>query len=103
MTETISSFGATPMVTSVLTGPGLMAVILPGNELRALIFISSECVRPADLQAMPRTRLDVKDEGRTVVYEGVLVRPQRIIAPKDSRVARSVRMLQRLEVMRLKK
>ena len=117
---------------------------------------------------MPRTRLDVKDEGRTVVYEGVLVGeilkragspvgpemrggavasyvvasasdgyqvvfslaeldpgftsndiivadtldgkplfayqgPLRIIAPKDSRAARSVRMLQRLEVVRLKK
>jgi DMSO/TMAO reductase YedYZ molybdopterin-dependent catalytic subunit len=123
---------------------------------------------PADLKAMPRTRLDVKDEGRTVVYEGVLVGeilkragspvgpemrggavasyvvasasdgyqvvfslaeldpgftssdiivadtldgkplfayqgPLRIIAPKDSRAARSVRMLQRLEVVRLKK
>jgi len=123
---------------------------------------------PADLKAMPRTRLDVNDEGRTVVYEGVLVGeilkragspagpemrggavasyvvasasdgyqvvfslaeldpgftsndiivadtldgkplfayqgPLRIIAPKDSRAARSVRMLQRLEVVRLKK
>jgi DMSO/TMAO reductase YedYZ molybdopterin-dependent catalytic subunit len=122
----------------------------------------------ADLKAMPRTRLEVKDEGRTVVYEGVLVGellkragspigpeirgnavasyvvasasdgyqvvfslaeldpgftsndiivadtldgqalfayqgPLRIIAPKDSRAARSVRMLQRLEVVRLKK
>jgi len=29
--------------------------------------------------------------------------PLRVIAPKDSRAARSVRMLQRLEVVRLKK
>jgi hypothetical protein len=122
----------------------------------------------ADLKAMPRTRLEVKDEGRTVVYEGVLVGeilkragspvgpemrgnaissyvlasasdgyqvvfslaeldpaftsndvivadtidgkplfayqgPLRIIAPKDARAARSVRMLQRLDVVRLKK
>ena len=39
MTETISSFGAIRIVTSVLTGPVLIAVIFPGKELRALIFM----------------------------------------------------------------
>lgn len=121
-----------------------------------------------ELKAMPRTKVETKDEGRTVVYEGVLVGeilkragaplgselrgnaiasyvivsasdgyqavfslaeldpaftsndiivadtidgkplfayqgPWRIVAPKDSRGARSVRMLQRIEVVRLKK
>lgn len=122
----------------------------------------------ADLKALPRTRVEMKEDGRIVVYEGVLVGellkrasapvgsemrgnavasyvvasasdgyqvvfslaeldpgvtsndiivadtvdgkalfayqgPLRIVAPKDSRAARSVRMLQRLEVVRLKK
>jgi len=122
----------------------------------------------ADLKAMPRTRVEVKDEGRVVTYEGVLVGeilkkagvplgndlrgdavatyvtasaadgyqvvfslpeldnaftandimvadtidgkplfayqgPWRIVAPKDSRGARSIRMLERLEVVRLRK
>lgn len=122
----------------------------------------------ADLKSFPRTHVEMKDEGRTVVYEGVLVAevlkkagaplgsdlrgnamatyvlasasdgyqvlfslaeldpaftgndviiadtidgkplfayqgPLRIVAPKDSRAARSIRMLQRLEVVRLRK
>ncbi len=123
---------------------------------------------PADLKAMPRTTVEVKDEGRMVTYEGVLVGeilkkagvplgenlrgnavatyvtasaadgyqvvfslaeldnaftsndilvadtidgkplfayqgPWRIVAPKDSRGARSLRLLERLEVVRLRK
>lgn len=123
---------------------------------------------PADLKSLPRTRVEVKDDGRTVTYEGVLVGeilkragvplgselrgdaiatyvvasatdgyqvvfsigeldpgftsndiivadtidgkplfgyqgPLRIVAPKDTRGARSIRMLERLEVVRLKK
>ena len=122
----------------------------------------------ADLKALPRTKVEVKDEGRIVTYEGVLVGemlkkagvplgadlrgnavatyvkasatdgyqvvfslaeldngftsndiivadtidgkplfayqgPWRIVAPKDSRGARSIRMLERLEVVRLRK
>ncbi len=122
----------------------------------------------ADLKALPRTRVEIKEDGRTVVYEGVLAGeilkragspagpemrgnsvasyvvasasdgyqvvfslaeldpaftsndvivadtvdgkplfayqgPLRIVAPKDARAARSVRMLQRLDVVRLKK
>lgn len=122
----------------------------------------------ADLKTLPRTRVETKDEGRTVVHEGVLVGellkragvpvgadlrrdavasyvvasatdgyrvvfslaeldpgftsndiiiadtidgkplfayqgPWRIVAPKDSRGARSIRMLERLEVVRLQK
>src|SRR5262245_15332914 len=125
-------------------------------------------ITPAELKALPRTRVEMKDEGKTVVYEGVLVAellkragvplgsdlrgdaiatyvvasatdgyqvvfsigeldpamtsneiiiadaidgkplfayqgPFRIVAPKDARGARSVRMLTRLEVVRLKK
>src|SRR5262245_6508080 len=124
---------------------------------------------PDELKAMPRKRVEVKDEdGRTVAYDGVLVAeilkragatlgsdmrgnavatyvvasaadgyqavfslpeldpaftgsevivadtidgkplfgyqgPLRIVAPKDTRAARSIRMLERLEVVRLKK
>jgi DMSO/TMAO reductase YedYZ molybdopterin-dependent catalytic subunit len=122
----------------------------------------------AALRDLPRTRVEVKDEGRTVTYEGVLVGellkragapvggdlrgnaiasyvlasasdgyqvvfslaeldpaftgndiivadtidgkplfayqgPFRIVAPKDARGARSIRMLQRLELVRLRK
>lgn len=122
----------------------------------------------ADVKALPRTRVETKDDGRTVVYEGVLVGellrragvpvgaelrgnavasyvvasaadgykvvfslaeldpgftsndvivadtidgkplfayqgPWRIVAPKDARGARSIRMLERLEVVRLQK
>ncbi len=123
---------------------------------------------PEQLKTMPRTKVEVKEDGRTLVYEGVLVGeilkragvplgtelrgnavasyvvasasdgyqvvfslaeldpgftsndiiiadtidgkalfayqgPLRIVAPKDARAARSIRMLQRLEVVRLKK
>jgi DMSO/TMAO reductase YedYZ molybdopterin-dependent catalytic subunit len=122
----------------------------------------------ADLKTLPRTKVEAKDEGRLVTYEGVLVGeilkkagvplgenlrgnavatyvkasatdgyqvvfslpeldnaftsndiivadtidgkplfayqgPWRIVAPKDSRGARSIRMLERLEVVRLRK
>jgi len=123
---------------------------------------------PADLKSLPRTRVEVKEDDRTLSYEGVLVAeilkragvplgselrgnavatyvvasasdgyqvvfsigeldpgmtsneiiiadtidgkplfayqgPLRIVAPRDARGARSVRMLTRLEVVRLKK
>jgi hypothetical protein len=123
---------------------------------------------PEQLTTMPRTKVEVKEDGRTLMYEGVLVGeilkragvplgtelrgdavasyvvasandgyqvvfslaeldpgftsndiivadtidgkplfayqgPLRIVAPKDARAARSIRMLQRLEVVRLKK
>lgn len=122
----------------------------------------------ADLKALPRTKVEVTDEGRVVTYDGVLVGeilkkagvalgadlrgnavatyvtasaadgylvvfslpeldngftsndilvadtidgkplfayqgPWRIVAPKDSRGARSIRMLDRLDVVRLRK
>jgi DMSO/TMAO reductase YedYZ molybdopterin-dependent catalytic subunit len=126
-------------------------------------------ITPDELKAMPRTRVEIKDEnGQAVKYEGVLVGellkragatlgpeirgnavatyvvasasdgyqvvfslaeldpaftgseiiiadtidgkplfayqgPFRIVAPKDTRAARSIRMLQQLEVVRLKK
>jgi hypothetical protein len=123
---------------------------------------------PADLKTLPRTRVTVKDDDRTLTYEGVLVGeilkragvplgaelrggamatyvvasatdgyqvvfsigeldpaftsndiiiadttdggplltnqgPMRIVAPKDLRASRSIRMLTRLEVVRLGK
>jgi DMSO/TMAO reductase YedYZ molybdopterin-dependent catalytic subunit len=123
---------------------------------------------PAELKSLPRTKAEIREEGRTIVYEGVLVGeilkragvplgselrgnamatyvlahasdgyqvlfslaeldpgftgsetivadtidgkplfayqgPFRIVAPKDSRGARSIRMLQRLDVVRLRK
>ena len=123
---------------------------------------------PEQLKAFPRTKVEIKEDGRTLVYEGVLVGevlkragvalgtelrgdaiasyvvasaadgyqvvfslaeldpgftsndiivadtidgkplfayqgPLRIVAPKDARAARSIRMLQRLDVVRLKK
>ncbi len=123
---------------------------------------------PGDLKSLPRTRVEIKEDGRTLTYEGVVVaeilkragvplgselrgdaiatyvvasatdgyqvvfsigeldpdftsndiivadtidgKPLfayqgslRIVAPKDSRGARSIRMLTRLEVVRLKK
>jgi DMSO/TMAO reductase YedYZ molybdopterin-dependent catalytic subunit len=122
-------------------------------------------LKPADLRTMPRTTVTVDEEGRTVIYEGVLVGellkragapvgrdlsgkavatyvrasakdgyqvvfslaeldpgftsndiivadtidgkplfdyqgPLRIVAPHDKRAARSIRMLQRIEVVR---
>jgi len=42
---------------------------------------------------------DTLDGKPLFAYQG----PLRIVAPKDSRAARSIRMLQRLEVVRLKK
>ena len=125
-------------------------------------------VTPEQLKAFPRTKVEVKEDGRTLVYEGVLVGeilkragvplgtelrgnaiasyvvasatdgyqvvfslaeldpgftsndiivadtidgkplfayqgPFRLVAPKDSRGARSVRMLERIEVVRLRK
>lgn len=125
-------------------------------------------IAAAALKSMPRKQVEAKDEGRTVVYEGVLVAeilkragvplgpdlrgpalatyvvasasdgyqvlfslpeldpaltandiiiadtidgrallphqgPLRIVAPKDARGSRSIRMLQRLEVVRLRK
>ena len=123
---------------------------------------------PSELKSLPRTRVEVKEDGRTLSYEGALVGeilkragaplgaelrgnavasyvvafatdgyqvvfslaeldpaftsndiivadtidgkplfgyqgPFRIVAPKDSRGARSIRMLERLEVVRLRK
>lgn len=139
----------------------------------ATLAIAGDVAKPAsltaaDLKALPRTRVEVKGEERTLVYEGVLVGalleragatlgaelrgdaiasyvvasasdgyrvvfslaeldpaftsndiivadtidgkplvahqgPLRIVAPKDARGARSIRMLQRLEVVRLRK
>jgi DMSO/TMAO reductase YedYZ molybdopterin-dependent catalytic subunit len=125
-------------------------------------------LEPADLKLLSRTRVEVKEDDRTLAYEGVLVAeilkragvplgsdlrgnalatyvvasaidgyqvvfsigeldpamtsneiivadtidgkpllpkqgPLRIVAPRDARAARSVRMLTRLEVVRLKK
>src|SRR5262245_9687065 len=173
--------GRGPILTALLTGLLAIAVMLPsapraqgtatatsmlkiGGDVRTPLTLTA-----ADLKTMARTRAEVKDEdGRTVVYEGVLAGeilkragaplgadlrgnavatyvvatasdgyqvvfslaeldpgftdngiivadtiggkplfayqgPFRIVAPKDSRAARSIRMLMQLDVVRLKK
>jgi DMSO/TMAO reductase YedYZ molybdopterin-dependent catalytic subunit len=145
----------------------------PAPAAAQTLAIAGDVKRPlslsfAELKAMPRTRVEVKDEGRTLVYEGVLVGeilrragvplggelrgnaiatyvlasasdgyqvvysiaeldpdfttndvivadtldgkplldtqgPLRIVAPRDVRSSRSIRMLQRIEVVRLRK
>ncbi len=143
--------------------PPVTALVVAGDVATPLD------ITPADLAAMPRTSVEVRQEdGQTTTYEGVLVTeilkragtplgadlrgaavasyvlatasdgyqvvfslaeldagftsndiivadtidgkplfayqgPFRIVAPKDKRGARSIRMLQRLEVVRLKK
>lgn len=127
-----------------------------------------QTISPADLKAMPRKTVEIKEDGRVTTYEGVLLSellkragvpggadlrgnavatyllasasdgyqvvfslaevdpgftnndvivadtvdgkplfayqgPFRIVAPKDTRGARSIRMLQRIEVVRLRK
>lgn len=142
------------------SGPATVAV---GGDVKTPLSVTAE-----ELKTMPRTRVEVQDEGRTVVYEGVLVAellkkagaplgaelrgdaiasyvlatasdgyqalfslaeldpaftgstvivadtidgkplfayqgPLRLVAPKDSRGARSVRMLTKIELVRVKK
>lgn len=55
-------------------------------------------IKAAELKAMPRTSVTVSEEGREISYEGVLVGELLKRAG-----ARSTRMLQRLEVVRLVK
>jgi len=139
------------------------AALVIGGDVKEPLSIS-----PADLKTMPRTRVEVKDEGRTVGYEGVLLAdllkkagaplggelrgnavasyvvasasdgyqvlfslaeidpdftsnsvivadtvdgkplldhqgPLRIVSPKDSRATRAIRMLQKIELVRLRK
>lgn len=139
------------------------AVVAVGGDVKTPLNVTTE-----DLKTMPRTRVEVQDEGRTVLYEGVLVGellkkagaplgpelrgnaiasyvlatasdgyqalfslaeldpaftsndvivadsidgkplfayqgPLRLVAPKDSRGARSVRMLTNIELVRAKK
>src|SRR5262245_916944 len=157
------SFGVPDVVAAQATTPASGTLKVTG-EVRTPLSLS-----PDELKAMPRKRVEVKDEdGKTVTYEGVLVGeilkragaklgsdmrgdavasyvvasasdgyqvvfslaeldpvftgsevivadtidgkplfayqgPLRIVAPKDTRAARSIRMLERLEVVQLKK
>lgn len=149
-----ASFAQAPMDTKPLVVVGDVATPLS--------------LAPADLKSFPRTKVEMKEDGRVVTYEGVLVAevlkragvplgaemrgnavssyivakasdgyqaiytvaevdpgftsndviiadlvdgkplfayqgPLRLVAPKDLRGARSVRMLERIEVVRLKK
>src|SRR5262245_61297658 len=151
------------LIVAQSTPPAPIALKVTG-DVRTPLSLS-----PEELKAMPRKRVEVKDQdGRTVAYEGVLVGeiltragaklgsemrgdavatyvvasasdgyqvvfslaeldpaftgsevivadtidgkplfayqgPLRIVAPKDTRAARSIRMLERLEVVQLKK
>jgi hypothetical protein len=153
--------GPAPVVAAQNDTAGIVLTV--AGDLKAPLSLAM-----ADLKAMPRTRTEIKEDGRSVVYEGVLVGeilkragapvgselrgtaltsyvvasasdgyrvvfslaeldagissndiliadtvdgnlltasqgPLRIVAPKDSRAARSVRMVQRLDVIRLAK
>ncbi|MGE0363830.1 MAG: molybdopterin-dependent oxidoreductase [Vicinamibacterales bacterium] len=162
-----------PSVAGAQAAPGTAKPAAPTAAAPTTLTVAGDVATPlalsvADLKAMPRTRAEVKDEGRVVTYEGVLVGeilkkagvplgenlrgnavatyvtagaadgyqvvfslpeldnaftandimvadtidgkplfayqgPWRIVAPKDSRGARSIRMLERLEVVRLRK
>jgi DMSO/TMAO reductase YedYZ molybdopterin-dependent catalytic subunit len=146
--------------TAAVTAPTTLTV---GGDVATPLALSA-----GDLKALPRTTVEVTDEGRVVTYDGVLVGeilkkagvalgadlrgnavatyvtasaadgyqvvfslpeldngftsndimvadtidgrplfayqgPWRVVAPKDSRGARSIRMLERLEVVRLRK
>jgi DMSO/TMAO reductase YedYZ molybdopterin-dependent catalytic subunit len=155
------------------TPPAPAATPPTGAAAAATLTVAGDVSTPLSLsvtglKSLPRTHVEAKDEGRTVVYEGVLVAeilkragaplgadlrgnamstyvlasasdgyqvlfslaeldpaftsndiivadtidgkplfayqgPLRIVAPKDARGARSIRMLQRLDVVRLRK
>jgi len=80
---------------------------IAGDVTKAMSFTA------ADLKRLPRQRSEVKAEDGTsdiMVADTIDGKPLaenqgpfRIVAPKDSRASRSVRMLQRLEVARLRK
>jgi DMSO/TMAO reductase YedYZ molybdopterin-dependent catalytic subunit len=155
-----SSTGTAKPVTPMVAAPTALAV---AGDVPTPLMLSA-----TDLKALPRTKVEVTDEGRVVTYEGVLVGeilkkagvalgadlrgdavatyvtasaadgyrvvfslpeldngftsndilvadtidgqplfayqgPWRIVAPKDLRGARSIRMLERLEVVRLRR
>ena len=159
------------MVLAVMAG-GAVAVTAQAPAAARVLIVASDgrtvTIAPADLKALPRARAEIKDEGRTVVYEGVLVAdvlkrvdaplgaamrgdalttfvvatasdgyqvvfslaeldpaltsseiivadsadgkplvdkqgPLRVVVPRDARPARSVRMLERLELTRIRK
>ena len=148
---------------AIQTTPGPAIALTVSGDVSSPLSLA-----PADLKPLPRTRVEVTEDGKTVSYEGVLVGeilkragaplgadmrgpavatyvlatapdgyqvvfslaeldpgftsndiivadavdgkpleasqgPLRIIAPKDSRRSRSIRNLQRLEVVRLRK
>ena len=155
------------------TTPAPAKLAAPTASAPTTLTIAGDVATPlsltaADLKGLPRTKVEVKDEGRIAVYEGVLVGetpeegrragwqrparqrrghlrpasatdgyqvvfslpeldnsftsndiivadtidgkplfayqgPWRIVAPKDARGARSIRRLERLEVVRLRK
>jgi cytochrome c peroxidase len=155
------------VVAWLLSGAAWAQAVAPSTLTVAGDVSAPLSLTPADLKGMPRTRVEMKEDGRTVVYEGVLVGeilkragapvgadlrgnalatyvlasasdgyqvafslgeldpaltandiivadtidgkplfdyqgPFRIVVPKDSKAARSIRMLQRLDVVRLK-
>src|SRR5262245_23228491 len=159
------------VLTAFATSPGGQAgpPTTPASPLAVVGDVSTTLsLALDDLKSLPRTRVEVKEDGRTLAYEGVLVAeilkragvplgpdlrgsavatyilasatdgyqvvfsigeldpamtsneiiiadtldgsplaarqgPLRIVAPRDARGARSIRMLTRLEVVRLKK
>ena len=55
----------TPTTPAAPTAPATLAV---AGDVSTPLTLSAE-----DIKSLPRTRVEAKEEGRTVVYEGVLV------------------------------
>ena len=172
-TLAVGLLAANSISAAAQTAPAPAKPAAPTAAAPTTLIVAGDVATPltltaADLKALPRTTVEVKDEGRIVTYEGVLVGeilkkagvalgadlrgnavatyvkasatdgyqvvfslpeldngftsndiivadtidgkplfayqgPWRIVAPKDSRGARSIRMLERLEVVRLRK
>jgi hypothetical protein len=164
--------GAGVVVLAVIAGGGVGATAQAPAAVARVLTVANNgktvTIAAADLKTLPRARAEIKDEGRTVVYEGVLVAevlkrvdaplgtamrgdalttfvvatatdgyqvvfslaeldpalsgseiivadsadgkplvekqgPFRVVVPRDARPTRSVRMLDRLELTRVRK
>jgi hypothetical protein len=102
----------------LLTSAASIAAAQEASAPAGTLAVSGDITTPlsltaAELKALPRTRVEVKEDNRTLTYEGVLAGeilkraggqgPVRIVAPRDVRGSRSVRVLTRLEIVRLRK
>ena len=61
------------VMTGSAAGVGAQAPAAAAKVLTIASEGKTVTIAPAELKALPRARAEIKDEGRTVVYEGVLV------------------------------